>query len=246
MVTWALHICLEMLPISSSTHADIIGKYLPAFAINDTQAAHGPTAIVFLLYIAPFIVTLLLKAEWQRIWRWMVAGVIADAVTSGIYVLLLYAGSDVIPPEIGMATTGVLLIFVANTVYRKNNVDDPTYSGSLWVGLSQGIALLPGVSRLGMTYAVARLQGWSHSCTFLFSCALVVPLYATYWLVLSGGSIHVPSMVDSVLMCVILTAAYGLLWVTDYLLATGRSWCFGLYMLVIACVIWMFGINITV
>ena len=45
----------------------------------------------------------------------------------------------------------------------------------LYIGIAQGLALLPGLSRSGMTIATANLRGWPLKEAILFSFLLAIP-----------------------------------------------------------------------
>jgi undecaprenyl-diphosphatase len=51
-----------------------------------------------------------------------------------------------------------------------------SYRRAFLIGSAQGIALLPGISRLGITYAVGRWLGLSWRTSFAFSCMIEAPL----------------------------------------------------------------------
>jgi undecaprenyl-diphosphatase len=72
--------------------------------------------------------------------------------------------------------TGALLWFGA----RKEPVPPPMDSrikwrDVLWIGIAQGMALIPGISRCASTTSVARLCGWSWDTAIRFSFLLAIP-----------------------------------------------------------------------
>lgn len=54
-------------------------------------------------------------------------------------------------------------------------LQDKKWFDVLWIGLSQAFALIPGLSRSGLTIGAARLRGWSWTQGAYFSFLLAVP-----------------------------------------------------------------------
>jgi undecaprenyl-diphosphatase len=76
--------------------------------------------------------------------------------------------------------TGMVLL---STSYYKKTVSFPLpfakkAKDSLWIGLGQCFALVPGISRSGMTLSFASLRGWDLPRSVLFSFLLSLPTIA--------------------------------------------------------------------
>jgi undecaprenyl-diphosphatase len=70
-------------------------------------------------------------------------------------------------------------ILFAGTVLRLKTAPSLTFRGKakevLWIGTSQGAALIPGISRSASTISCARLLGWNISDAVQFSFLLSIP-----------------------------------------------------------------------
>jgi len=237
ILTLMLHICLEMLPISSSTHVALLTGY--DGTSWQALAAHGPAALVLAVYALPHGIEMLRDRAWGKIVEWCIAAGAADVVTTIGYLVLTMFDIHVFDAWVGMLVTALVLMYIT-LVHSRNGATHPHYAGALWVGAAQVVALLPGVSRLALTYAVGRMVGWRHRCAFIFTCAIAVPLYAGYWgyASLRYGVLMPLSGVSIALVSLSLIVAYGALYTTDYIFARGRAWYFSVYMAIMAGVVY--------
>lgn len=70
-----------------------------------------------------------------------------------------------------------LLLFYAERRSRQNRTMDMyTWSDAIWIGLSQAVALIPGVSRSGITMTTAMLRNSNRTCAARFSFLLSTPI----------------------------------------------------------------------
>jgi undecaprenyl-diphosphatase len=69
--------------------------------------------------------------------------------------------------------------------------DDLTWRAALLVGVTQSLALLPGISRSGSTITAGLLAGLRHTSAARFSFLLATPI------ILSAGLIEVPSLFNA-------------------------------------------------
>ncbi len=69
------------------------------------------------------------------------------------------------------------LLYAAERVSRMNrSLDRFTWGDSIWIGLSQALALIPGVSRSGITISTALLRNADRSSAARFSFLLSTPV----------------------------------------------------------------------
>ncbi len=71
-----------------------------------------------------------------------------------------------------LGTTGALMVAHAST---PGDREQPTWRGALAIGLAQGLAVLPGLSRSGSTIAVALWLGVSRNRAFVLSMLMSLP-----------------------------------------------------------------------
>jgi undecaprenyl-diphosphatase len=110
------------------------------------------------------------------------------------------------------------------------------------IGVAQGIAILPGVSRSGMTIAVALILGMGFEFSFRFSFLLAIPAILGATILESN---KIPWHGDSwpyLLLAVLASAAIGLLTLTQLnkILNHNRFHVFGIYLLAVAIAAFIF------
>ncbi len=71
--------------------------------------------------------------------------------------------------------TALSLLFVSNKTNGTKTNDNMTYTDALIIGLFQVIALMPGISRSGITITAALLIGYKNKEAFDFSFIMFVP-----------------------------------------------------------------------
>jgi undecaprenyl-diphosphatase len=156
-----LSIALESFPISSSGHAHLITEYVAAwFALPALQIPyrfdhflHGATVIVLpLVFYSAWRPLLNISRSYPILIKLLCLGFIVELCTAAVYFMLEYF-DPTLPLWLGFFITGALLISLRFCV-RENGEWD--YRLSLLLGFAQGLALFPGISRLGITYVVAR------------------------------------------------------------------------------------------
>jgi len=145
----------EFLPISSSGHL-VLGKSLlgmEEMGIRLDIFLHvGTLAAVFAFYFS-VIRRVLVNREWSYM-----AKIVLSAVPAGVVGILIKDSLEAAfasPHAVGGALIFTGLVLTATRWLPKG--DRPvSFSGALWMGLAQAVAILPGVSRSGMTLAAAR------------------------------------------------------------------------------------------
>jgi undecaprenyl-diphosphatase len=176
----------EFLPVSSSGHLEL-GKALlgdtslPEESLLFTVVLHFATAlstiVIFRKDIAQ-IVAGLFRFQWNEESKFSIKIVISMVPAAVIGVLfndqiealfskqILLVGSMLI-------ITG-LLLFLAD---RAKKTGKPvTFSNAIIIGVSQAIAILPGISRSGATISTSVLLGVDRERAARFSFLMVIPL----------------------------------------------------------------------
>lgn len=85
------------------------------------------------------------------------------------------AGGTLLAPGIGLLITGILLLVVDYTNSGKKIPKDATYANAMWIGICQGIAVFPGISRSGMTIAASLLSGFNRKFAVKYSFIMSIP-----------------------------------------------------------------------
>jgi undecaprenyl-diphosphatase len=75
-----------------------------------------------------------------------------------------------------LAGVGALLLFADRTSKRNRDIGAYTWADSLWIGFSQATALIPGVSRSGITITAAMFRNSTRASAARFSFLLSTPI----------------------------------------------------------------------
>ena len=184
----------EFLPISSSAHLILVPKLLgwPDQGLAFDVAVHVGTLSAILFYFKDTIFKLLRDFFASIAQRKMVGDSLLvwcvgfATIPVGIFGLLFnnvieeYARSGVV---IAVTTIifGIALYFADLRSTNKSEYE-MTIKFALIIGLAQAVALIPGVSRSGITMTAALFLGFSHKGSANFSFLLSIPV-----IILAGG-----------------------------------------------------------
>lgn len=171
----------EWLPISSTAHLRIAEHYLgltttPLFNL----ILHLGTLIVVIFYfrtdvknILAALIHLDFKTEYGKMMPLIVAATIPTGVIGLLYVEYL---EDTL---VQLLIIGITFIVGATLVYSshygKEKTDTITYTIAMVMGLAQGLAIFPGLSRSGATISTSLLLGVKRQKAFKFSFLLSIP-----------------------------------------------------------------------
>ena len=186
----------EFLPISSSAHL-IISRWLFGWDSVIKSAGDIDIALDVALHVGTLIAVLLyfyqdwiemIKAgftkglrnkEGKMFWYLVMA-----TLPGGIAGLLLekkieemFRG-DMLIIAAGLAVMGVVLYLVDKICLQNLNLQKITFSHAVIIGCSQALALIPGVSRSGITMTAARCLGFTREAAAKFSFFLATPIIA--------------------------------------------------------------------
>jgi undecaprenyl-diphosphatase len=171
----------EWLPISSTGHLRIAERFLGlAVPLLFDVTLHVGTLIIILLFFRKDIkITLAalvkgdFKSENGKLIPLIIVGTIPTALIGVVFSNAIETYfSSFLPIAGAFIICGVVLYFSKTGQERKENI---TYMEALAIGAAQGIALIPGISRSGLTIAIALLLGIRREKAFTFSFLLSVP-----------------------------------------------------------------------
>lgn len=167
----------EFVPVSSSGHLVILARLmeLDADIVDVSIVLHAGTLLSILFFYWRRVLRLV--GEDRRVIWLLVVGTI-PAVFIGLTVKLYFENILSQPLLAGamlFATGGILLW--ANRLKRDDGMAyrEMTYSQSLWIGLCQAFAILPGVSRSGTTICAGLGAGLRRESAATFSFLLAIP-----------------------------------------------------------------------
>lgn len=130
----------------------------------------------------------------------------------------------------------ITAIFVFSTKFIKKKDKKITYLPALIIGIFQAVAILPGVSRSGLTIFSAMLLGLSPLNAFNFSFSLFIPVTAGAILleakdILSPSILSINNLIAFILAFIVGLIAIKLL---EKTLTGNKFWYFGIYTLILA------------
>ena len=181
----------EFLPISSSAHLILVPWLLgwDPHQLSFDVALHVGTAISILFYFWRDWVELAREAilgiiernplgnERRRMAWFLVAGTL-PAMVAGL-ALEDYIETRFRSPLISAATlvAFALVLFAAERRSKQNrSLKDFTWADCLWIGTSQALALVPGVSRSGITISTGMFRDVDRASSARFSFLLSTPI----------------------------------------------------------------------
>lgn len=92
-----------------------------------------------------------------------------------------------IAPGIGFLISGIfLLVTDLNNTGGQKGPKDAEYNSAMWIGISQGLAVFPGVSRMGITICTALFCGFSRKFAVRYSIFMSLPAFVGAFLAEAG------------------------------------------------------------
>jgi undecaprenyl-diphosphatase len=171
----------EWLPISSTAHLKIAEQFLSLTrtALLDV-VLHVGTLVVVVFYfrkevkeILKALVHLDFKSEYGQLIPLIIVATIPTAIIGLLYVKLL---EDTLQTFL---IIGITFLVGATVLYTsrvgKEDTDKVTVAIALVMGVAQGFAKFPGLSRSGITISTALLLGLKREKAFKFSFLLSIP-----------------------------------------------------------------------
>ncbi len=177
----------EFLPISSSGHLVILQEWLgfdePELLFD--AALHLGTLIAIVVYFRRDLLGILRGLRGEEAHRdsarhivlLIVAGSI-PAVVAGLFVALFLENMFSSTSLVGgtLILTGVVLHSVRHRALEGGReVEGMTFRDALLIGIAQALAIIPGLSRSGLTISAALLLGVERSTAARFSFLLAIP-----------------------------------------------------------------------
>jgi len=170
----------EFLPISSSGHL-VIMQYLMGIQDSDLTfevLVHFATLLAVVSFYWHDIVELI-KKPFQHYNYLLIAGTIPTAIIGlSFEEQFEKVFSTVKIVGFMLIITGILL-FIAEYLSRKNQFrfgsENFNYLHAVIIGIGQGLAITPGISRSGMTIALGLMLGLSRSSAAKYSFLLSIP-----------------------------------------------------------------------
>ena len=173
----------EFLPVSSTAHLVAAEKLFhldpDRFGLSFDVAVHLGTALAVLLYFATTWIALardVLAGRW-RMPLLVVIGTIPAAIVGALFQSVVEQEFRDVRLIAAALVVGSILFFVAERLgSRTRDMDRLTFGDALFMGAAQAVALIPGISRSGVTISAGLLAGITRSDATRFSFLLATPI----------------------------------------------------------------------
>ncbi|MDX8553920.1 undecaprenyl-diphosphate phosphatase [Tenacibaculum sp. 1B UA] len=176
----------EFLPVSSSGHLELAKALfgdtsVPQESLTFTVVLHAATALSTIVVFRKEIAEIfkgLFQFTWNEEMQFSVKIVLSmiPAVIIGLAFekeLESFFGGKILLVGFMLLVTAVLLLLADKA---KNTNKSVSFKNSVIIGISQAIAMLPGISRSGATISTSVLLGVDRTKAARFSFLMVVPL----------------------------------------------------------------------
>ena len=187
----------EFLPISSSGHLKLFEKLLGLpnvesdYILFDVMVHLGTLIAVFVVYFST-IRALLREFFCMLHLRREPAGQPPDRMTRRLILMLIFSllplflvlpvkdamqslGSSYLVLGLMLILTGLVLYLCDHLPRGKKEVRDMTLADALLIGVAQAFAVMPGLSRSGMTISAGSARGLKRSFAVEFSFLMSIP-----------------------------------------------------------------------
>jgi len=167
----------EFLPISSSGHLVLMQKIFgitEPTLIFDTCVHLGTLIAVFAIFKDDIIS--ILKKPFQKLTWLLVVGTIPTAIIGilfkDVFEQMFHSGSTL---GFEFLITGAILLLSGIMKNGRKGVKETTYLDAALIGVMQGVAIMPAISRSGLTISGALFRDLDREFAAKFSFMLSIP-----------------------------------------------------------------------
>lgn len=253
-----LQIILESFPVSSSGNSAVLIHFLNTYGISTVPLdhdfdffLHGSMVLIVLIYFFSYVKQHFIKKgkTVSVAFPLVVSCFIADCITALWYLFFMCVNRNCTPLYVGfLISTGALFSLWWVEKFQKKQIVGLSFSvrHAVILGMVQGLALIPGVSRFAVTFVAARWLGHQNFQSFFLSFLIELPLIfaacvkGTYGICVSGVATKLLSPLF-LLLILIATVISG--WgfsKVGQVIERNRMHIFGWYTLVMAVITWCF------
>lgn len=200
----------EFLPVSSSGHLELMkaifgDNSLPEESLTTTVVLHFATALSTLVVFRKEVAEIfkgLFQFQWNKELKFSLKIIVSmiPAVAVGLFFeeqLEAFFSGQIMLVGFMLIITAFLLLLADKA---KNTNRKVSFFSAVVIGISQAIAMLPGISRSGATISTSVLLGVDRTKAARFSFLMVVPLiFGKIAKDLASGSINLTSDKVSIL-----------------------------------------------
>lgn len=168
----------EFFPVSSSGHLVLFSHLL---GVQETGLmfevlVHFGTLVAVVAVFREDIISLL-KRPFQKLTYLIVIGAIPTAIIGFVFRdAFTRMFESVLVTGIMLIVTGSVLWIVDHYAAAKRPLEKMTYGQAIFIGLAQGLAIMPGLSRSGTTIAAALFTDLDRQAAPRYSFLLSIPV----------------------------------------------------------------------
>lgn len=237
-----VQIVLESLPVSSSGHIRLLEQLLNQTVSKELiYLLHIPTLGILAIFFCKPLFSYLKEytRHKQTIATVFFFTVLIDAVTALFFIFFArYNPVNFLPQNyllvFGFTITALLLYSLR--WHANNNDNQPTLYKGIVLGVAQGCALLPGISRFATTYTVSCWLGFSAQYAFYVTWLVQAPLIAAAVAkTLCFSSVDLAPLCTipyALILCLATVVGYYALGASYFLIVRDRLWLCAYYMIV--------------
>lgn len=224
----------EFLPISSDGHLALVSNILEKPNLFFITFLHLASlfAVLFFTRKEIFQILRLNKESWKLI-KYLIIGII-PAGLAGLFL------SDLIESTLtSYLLIGVFFFFTGIIVFSTRFIKQPKNPNKLSnksafsIGLMQILALLPGVSRSGMTISTAMFFGIEKEKAVKFSFLMFIPLALAAFMLqsikYSNELLNIPALTLMISFAICFLFSLLCLNLLNYIVKNNKFWIFGIY-----------------
>jgi undecaprenyl-diphosphatase len=169
----------EFLPVSSTAHLILLPWALgwPDPGLTFDVALHLGTLVALLIYFREDWIALIKSAPTSRMVRFLIVATIPGGIAGALFERKV---EDALRAPHIVATMLIVmaLVLVAAELLgrRRKSLDELSWGDAITVGISQAFAIIPGVSRSGVTITTGLFRGMKRDTAAKFSFYLSTPL----------------------------------------------------------------------
>ena len=240
----------EFLPISSSGHL-LIGRALFDIKISDSGSffeifLHGGTLLSILIYWRKDLINSIkknIKGE-SNLFLSIVIGTIPAAIVGLLFKDKIddyfFDVQNISYLSLSYFFLAVILFLTKNKYKNTGSYDTVLYQFALLIGIAQCFAIIPGISRSGMTIVIAIFLGINKKVATNFSFMLAIPILSFSFI---GSLIENYHLLNSNFLPLILgflssfIMGYFVIGLLVRLIENQRLWYFSVYCLFVSIIL---------
>lgn len=168
----------EFLPVSSSGHLVILSNILgvETEGVTFEVLVHFGTLLAVFLVFRDDIISIIRK-PFQKLSLLIIVGTIPTAII-GLCLEDTFEKlfSSITVVGFALLITGVLLWISESFKHNYKNFTEMKYTDAIFIGIAQGAAITPGISRSGTTIALSLILGLDKKTAARYSFLLSIPV----------------------------------------------------------------------